>query len=369
MGNSNKIDKLDDAFLFALSSLGLIISFIQITMTESAEMIEALPFLVLGVGLPFYMGYLRGAIQTNSLNERMRGWIYLVIGTSSYFAFFIFVRIDADYVYKESLFLFIIVFSLFIAYAFLKWSKKVFDIGSVTSQYAFSGTALCAAVDAFLLRLVVSFYSDFQGKDIYWVVSTGSSEILFWISIILALSTISLIHEKTSAGLFDLNALKTVMKLPRVMEKFSRFTNFFLIKGLILALMLFEYAFAFKPKACFLWLQAFVFWILGCLLWVAGIPVFPQIFFLFTIIFTLIAVIIFQKTKTIEFERIDRIVPIKSLFALLISYSMVVMVLSGSLQTGVILIMLETIYYIFTYLPVSIKEHTTKTKNGNNSAR
>lgn len=361
MENSNKIDKLDDAFLFALSSIGLIISFIQITMTESAEIIEAVPFLLLGIGLPFIVGYLRGAIQINSLNERMRGWIYFVIGTSSYFAFFIFVRIDAHFVYKEIVFLFSIIFGSFIAYTLLKWSKKVFDIGSVTSEYAFSGTALCAAVNAFLLKLIVSFYIDFEGKDIYWVVSTGSSEILFWISIILALFTISLIHEKVSAGLFDLDALKTVMKLPRVKEEFSRFMNFFLIKGLFLALMLFEHAFAFKPKACFLWLQAFVFWILGCLFWVAGIPIFPQVFFLVTIIFASIAIVIFHKTKTIEFEHIDRRTPTKSGYALMVAYSTVVMVLSGSLQTGVLLIILATISYILLYLP-NQKDKRTKTK-------
>ncbi len=351
MVNPNKIDKLDDAFLFALSSIGLIISIIQITMTEPAEIIEAVPFLLLGVGLPFIVGYLRGAIQINSLNERMRGWIYFVIGTSSYFAFFVTAKIDAPYVYKESVFLFSLIFGSFIAYTLLKWSKKVFDIGSVTSQYAFSGTALCAVVLAFLFRLIVSFYSDFQGKDIYGIISTGSSEILFWISIILASFTISLIHEKASHALFDLDALKTVMKLPRVKEKISRFTNFFLIKGLILALMLFEYVFAFEPKACFLWLQAFVFWILGCLLWVAGIPIFPQVFFFVTIIFTLIAVIIFHKIKTVEFEHLDRITPTKSGYALLFAYSTVFMAITGSLQTGAILIVLVTISYIFACLP------------------
>jgi hypothetical protein len=90
MDNPRKTERLDDAFLFILGSVGLIISFMQITMKELTEIVEAMPFLLLGIALPFIVGYLKGAIEIDSVEERMRGWIYFVIGISSYFAFFIF---------------------------------------------------------------------------------------------------------------------------------------------------------------------------------------------------------------------------------------------------------------------------------------
>ena len=84
-----KVDRLDNAFLFVLSSVGLLISFIQIRQKSLSGLIEAIPFLLLGIILPFYVGYLRGAIEKDSLGERIRGWICLIIGTTSYFALYL----------------------------------------------------------------------------------------------------------------------------------------------------------------------------------------------------------------------------------------------------------------------------------------
>lgn len=86
--SQQKIDRLDDAFLFSLSLVSIVISFIQINMKDLIQILEAVPFLLLGVILPFVVGYVKGALEINSLEERMRGWIYFVIGMISYFAFF-----------------------------------------------------------------------------------------------------------------------------------------------------------------------------------------------------------------------------------------------------------------------------------------
>ena len=341
---SKKIDRLDNAFLFVLGSAGLVISFIQITMKSLTELIEAIPFLLFGIVLPFYVGYMRGAIEIDSVEERMRGWIYFIIGTSSYFAFFIFRRVHAEYIYQESVFILLITFGLLITYLLLRWSRKVFRVSGTSSQYAFSGTALCAIGATFLIRLVVSLYLDFQDKNIYELVLRNPSEFLFWISIILASLSIVLIFEKASRS-----ALQTELELPKLKGRLVKLRKFFLVKGLLLGLMLLEYAFDFNLKACFLWLQAFAFWVLGCFVWVARIPLFPPIFFLLTVIFMLIAGALYYKMGTISFENIEDTIPSKSADAMLIFVAIITMVFSSSLQLGALLIMLIIIFGLLTY--------------------
>lgn len=65
-----KSDRLDNAFLFALSTMGLLISLIQIRQENLSGLIEATPFLFLGIALPFYVGYLRGATIDFNLKAR-----------------------------------------------------------------------------------------------------------------------------------------------------------------------------------------------------------------------------------------------------------------------------------------------------------
>lgn len=334
---SKKIERLDRAFLFVLGSVGLVISFIE-TKKDVTGMMEAIPFLLLGIFLPFLVGYMRGAIEIDSVEERMRGWIYFIIGTCSYFAFFMFRRVHAEYIYQESLFILLITFSLLITYLLLRWSKKVFHISGASPQYAFSGTVLCATGAAFLIRLIISLYLDFQDKDIYEIISTNSSELLFWISIILASLSVVLIFEKASR-----NTLQTELELPKLKGRAVKLRNFFLTRGLFLGFMLSEYALDFDLKARFLWLQAFAFWVLGCFFWVARIPLFPQIFFLITVIFTSIAGIIFYKMGTISFEDIESVVPTKSGYVTWIFIAVVTMVFSSSIQVGALLIILSTI--------------------------
>jgi len=346
MDNPRKTEKLDDAFLFILSSVGLVISFIQITMKELTEIIEAMPFLLLGIVLPFFVGYLKGAIEIDSVEERMRGWIYFVIGTSSYFAFFIFVRINAEYVVKEGVFLFLVVFGLLIAYKLLRWSKKVFDIRSPSSQYAFSGTAICAVASSFLFRLIIGLYSDFQGRDIYEIILTNPTELLFWIWIILSSFSIVLIFEKASE-----NALQNELELPRQFSGWSRrIVNFSLIKGLLLGTMLFEYTFDFNLKARLLWIQAFVFWFLGCLFWVVRAPLLPQVFLLAAIISGLVAAIIFHRMRMTSFRNIQGAFPNKLSYCLLIFVAIFTMLFSGNIQSGVLVIILSTVLYILPYI-------------------
>jgi len=49
-----------------------------------------LPLLIIGLVIPIYIGYVRGAILLDTLEERVRGWIYFLIGVFYYSALIIF---------------------------------------------------------------------------------------------------------------------------------------------------------------------------------------------------------------------------------------------------------------------------------------
>ena len=81
------VERFDNALLFILSFVGLVISFMQINMNNLFALVGAIPYLTLGIALPFYVGYIRGAIEVRNVNERIRGWIYFIMGIGSYLAF------------------------------------------------------------------------------------------------------------------------------------------------------------------------------------------------------------------------------------------------------------------------------------------
>ena len=88
--NGNRLDKLDDAFLFIVSFIGLLITIIQASIfgTSVQSLVEVLPLLFLGMVMPLYIGYFRGGNINRSRqsfscgkNERMglldygRSWV------------------------------------------------------------------------------------------------------------------------------------------------------------------------------------------------------------------------------------------------------------------------------------------------------
>lgn len=294
MDDLRKKDSLDQALLFSIGSVGLIISFLQINMNDLTQVIEALPFLVLGVLFPFVVGYLRGAIELDSIEERMRGWIYFLIGTSSYFAFFITFRIKASYLITESVFILILIFGVLMTNILLKWSKRVFRIQNPSIQYAYSGTVLGAAICAFLLRMLTSIFIDFRGQNVYDIITKSYSSLFFWISIPLLSFPIVLICEKASQ-----NALQNKLELPKMTRKIQRL---FPVRGTILGLKLFEYSFDCNLKARLLWILSFVFWFVGCIMLTAKADLLSSLFLMLMVIPWLVASVIFLPYIN-EFQR------------------------------------------------------------------
>jgi hypothetical protein len=84
---SSKKERLfDNALIFAISFFN--IAFVILTLfADSSRIIYLFPLLLIWIAVPFYIGYLRGAIEIDTIVERIRGWVYLIVGVSSYFGF------------------------------------------------------------------------------------------------------------------------------------------------------------------------------------------------------------------------------------------------------------------------------------------
>src|SRR6266487_4132766 len=79
-----RVGKLDSALLFLSSTVGIIFAVIRAAINPSASIVTAIPLIVLGIVLPFYYGYLRGALVRSSTVDRYRGWIFFLGGLGAY---------------------------------------------------------------------------------------------------------------------------------------------------------------------------------------------------------------------------------------------------------------------------------------------
>lgn len=79
-----KLQNLDQLFLFLTSILGFFFSLVYILFERIETVVGFLPILILGLFIPVYIGYIRGAILIDNLEERIRGWIYFVYGIVVY---------------------------------------------------------------------------------------------------------------------------------------------------------------------------------------------------------------------------------------------------------------------------------------------
>jgi len=208
----NKLEKLDNAFLFLISFVGIIFSIVQIYAKGLMGFIEILPLLFLGMLLPFYIGYLKGSIAVDSIAERARGWIYLMIGISAYFAFFTPDKIAGKYGLSFIPYSFCIFVGSIFTYYILKWLNKVFGIGrEISHQCAYLGTAISAFLLAFTIRMIIKTYSNF-------IEYLQARNIPSTIPIIIGALSVSLVFEKISEDIVDAN-LPLSEKETRIIKK------------------------------------------------------------------------------------------------------------------------------------------------------
>jgi len=79
-----RIAKLDSALLFLSSTVGVMFAVLRSAINPATSLVAAGPLVVLGVVLPFYYGYVRGALVRSSIVDRYRGWIFFLVGLSAY---------------------------------------------------------------------------------------------------------------------------------------------------------------------------------------------------------------------------------------------------------------------------------------------
>jgi hypothetical protein len=80
-----RLGKLDSALLFLSSSVGLIFAITQSLAKPPGSLSLFAPVFFLGWILPFYYGYVKGALVRDSIVDRYRGWIYFITGLGMYF--------------------------------------------------------------------------------------------------------------------------------------------------------------------------------------------------------------------------------------------------------------------------------------------
>jgi len=77
------MDKVDSLLLSLASGLSFFFSLLRAVVGDIPSIILFFPLLILGWLLPIYVGYCKGGIN-NILEERFRGWIYLIEGCFVY---------------------------------------------------------------------------------------------------------------------------------------------------------------------------------------------------------------------------------------------------------------------------------------------
>jgi hypothetical protein len=339
MDPSRKLEKLDNAFLFTLSSVAIIISFIQASMKSAVAIVEAIPFLILGIAFPFYIGYLRGSIDLDVTAERVRGWIYFLIGTGSNFSFIALLRIETSFAYREVLFYSLLIFSVVFTYIFIKWTKRVYNITSIAAQYSFSATVVCGIAASFLIREIVALYTDYQGRNFMnSITSTISPEFWFWLQVLVLAFSVLVIGEKASREVLDKDLV-----LPKAKRRIgTKILSLMPFRALFLGSKLFERAFGICLKAQVLWIEGFAFWTIGAFLWVVRIPVISSILMIVAITCTLLGILFFLRhthIHPIDFGGIENQSVDTTSTLLIVFVITVIAVFSNSIWVSVLLVL------------------------------
>ncbi len=246
---NNKLERLDDLFLFTISTIGLLFTIIQVLTIGIVGFIEISPILLLGVGLPVYVGYVRGAIEYGDIiTERLRGWVYLVIGITAFAAFFL-LRYGSLGILFYSFFLLL---AFLLGYSLERWFNTVFCAQkNIANLYAFSSTIIAGISLAYFLAYSVILYLT------YLTTLQFSSLTLALINLAVLTLMIFIVLEATSRRLHSL-------KLPiseRQAEK--RHRQFFLIRVLLCAVEVLLLALRQNAKIINLFITGLLFYLIS----------------------------------------------------------------------------------------------------------
>lgn len=128
------INRLDNLLLSLLSILSIVYAVLNTTLHGELIFFYFIPIMILYV-LPLWIGYIRGAItldyRLERLEERIKGWIYLIGGTIGYLAHFVVLRIFEVYLFPQpslmvKIFLFVGIIAISLAVLYFSFFKMGF---------------------------------------------------------------------------------------------------------------------------------------------------------------------------------------------------------------------------------------------------
>ena len=128
---NSKKQSLDNALLFFSTFIGLLFTIISTLWRDL--LYYFLPTLFIGWFLPVYIGFIRGSLIKDSVEERVRGWIYLIAGTGLYLSCITIIVITKDIGKRLDLsivtiFVSFILFGIIVHCIIVPWIHRIFDI-------------------------------------------------------------------------------------------------------------------------------------------------------------------------------------------------------------------------------------------------
>ena len=127
MSHKDRRQSFVNALFIVCSLVSLVYWGILLTISPSTETAIIASPIIVYVLLAFYAGYVRGAIERNSLRERARGWVYLIVGCGSYSIMLFFTYLaplkQTYYIADLELLLFILAFAglYYFTRGFVSW--------------------------------------------------------------------------------------------------------------------------------------------------------------------------------------------------------------------------------------------------------
>lgn len=299
--SSQRIDRLDNAFLFILSFVGLLASFLQVNPVNSLARYRLIPFLFLGILWPFYIGYLNGAIKKDNIAERIRGWIYFFVSTGTYFAFYLSNLNIVNFSY-EVLLLSIPFWML--AYFFIKWLRVIFpDVKNINYKYAYSGTFICSIWLSFIFTMSISIYLD-MAVNFPIVLLNNFKEFLFFLIIDLASFILFVFYEKASNQITQPNVIIQADLKKEIKTKLKKFN---ILRHLFLAsyygTSLLYYTIEYDLKIRLYMFVGYWMWIIGSIFFVFNISFISTTYYVISMVSLIVGLIKFIKIEKIDFTK------------------------------------------------------------------
>lgn len=156
----SKKESLDTALLFFSSSLSIGFTIIS-AILRYQDLLIFLPTLFLGWFMPIYVGYVRGSLILDSVEERARGWIYLGIGAVLYILMVfipnVLTDVESSFAYFLSFFFGVIIPSTLVYFFIKNYINKISVIFGIEPTEETDKSFLMTFMSSFLC--VVFFVS------------------------------------------------------------------------------------------------------------------------------------------------------------------------------------------------------------------